>query len=67
MRLHIVMQYQRHTRDTYTSFLPKHHGAYEPNQTVAAYWVLLYHNKDNVFLLEVVYKLAKGLVLLTMV
>ena len=48
-------------------FLQKGYGASKANQTGVAHYVLSHHNEDDVFLLEVEYQLAKGLVLLTMI
>ena len=48
-------------------FLQKDYEAYKANQTGAAHQVLSHHNEDDVFPLEVVCELAKGLVLLTMI
>ena len=48
-------------------FLQKGYEAYKANHTGVVYWVFSHHNEDDVFLLEVVYKLAKELVWLTMI
>ena len=41
--------------------------ACKANQTDDIYWVLSHHTEDEVFILEVVYELAEGLILLTMI
>ena len=52
----------------YTCSVPfKKIEACKVNQTDAARWVLSHRNEDGVFLLEVVYDIAKGLVWLTMI
>ena len=47
--------------------LQKSYDACKANQTGVAHSVLSHHNEDDVFILEAVYQLAKGLVLLTMI
>ena len=46
---------------TCTCFLQKGCEAYKANHTGVVYWVFSHHNEDDLFLLEVVYKLAKEL------